>query len=127
MPGGDPHLDSIVLACRIVIALGLLNVWLLRAGKPTDWRGGDARNMKEEFAAYGLPGWFMGVVGFFKISLAILLLVGIWIPSVTKPAATGIALLMLGAVSMHLKVRDPIKKSLPAFSLLVLSLVVILL
>ncbi|HEY5764476.1 MAG TPA: DoxX family protein [Candidatus Deferrimicrobiaceae bacterium] len=67
------------------------------------------------------------MVGFFKISLAILLLAGIWIPSVTKPAATGIALLMLGAVSMHLKVRDPIKKSLPAFSLLVLSLVVILL
>ena len=120
-------MESIVLASRIVIALGLLNVWLLRAGKPTDWRGGDARNMKEEFAAYGLPGWFLWVVVFFKISLAILLLVGIWIPSVTKPAATGIALLMLGAVSMHLKVRDPIKKSLPAFSLLVLSLVVILL
>jgi uncharacterized membrane protein YphA (DoxX/SURF4 family) len=120
-------MESIVLASRIVIALGLLNVWLLRAGKPTDWRGGDARNMKEEFAAYGLPEWFLWVVGFFKISLAILLLVGIWIPSVTKPAATGIALLMLGAVSMHLKVRDPIKKSLPAFSLLVLSLVVILL
>ena len=83
--------------------------------------------MKEGFAAYSLPEWFLWVVGFFKISLAILLLVGIWIPSVTKPAATGIALLMLGAVSMHLKVRDPIKKSLPAFSLLVLSLVVILL
>ena len=120
-------MESLVLASRIVIALGLLNVWLLRAGKPTDWRGGDARNMKEEFAAYGLPEWFLWVVGFFKISLAILLLVVIWIPSVTKPAATGIALLMLGAVSMHLKVRDPIKKSLPAFSLLVLSLVVILL
>ncbi|HEY5764475.1 MAG TPA: hypothetical protein VIS30_00470 [Candidatus Deferrimicrobiaceae bacterium] len=44
-------MESIVLASRIVIALGLLNVWLLRAGKPTDWRGGDARNMKEEFAA----------------------------------------------------------------------------
>ena len=120
-------MESIVLASRIVIALGLLNVWLLRAGKPTDWRGGDARNMKEEFAAYGLPEWFLWVVGFFKISLAILLLVGIWIPSVTKPAAIGIALLMLGAVSMHIKVRDPVKKSLPAFSLLVLSLMIILL
>jgi hypothetical protein len=28
---------------------------------------------------------------------------------------------------MHLKVRDPMKKSFPAFSLLVLSLVIILL
>ena len=120
-------MKPIVLVSQIIIALGLLNVWLLRAGKPTDWRGGDARNMKEEFQAYGLPAWFLGVVGFLKISLAILLLVGIWLPYLTKPAATGIAVLMLGAVSMHLKVRDPVKKSLPAFSLLVLSLVVILL
>jgi uncharacterized membrane protein YphA (DoxX/SURF4 family) len=120
-------MEPIVLVSRIVIALALLNVWLLRAGKPTDWRGGDAKNMKEEFAAYGLPAWFMGVVGFFKVTLAILLLVGIGIPSVTKPAAIGIAVLMLGAVSMHIKVRDPLKKSLPAFSLLVLSLLIILL
>jgi uncharacterized membrane protein YphA (DoxX/SURF4 family) len=120
-------MESIVLVSRIVIALALLNVWLLRAGKPTDWRGGNARNMKEEFEAYGLPGVFLWVVGFFKVFLAILLLVGIWVPSVTKPAAIGIAVLMLGAVSMHLKVRDPMKKSFPAFSLLVLSLVIILL
>ena len=120
-------MESLVLVSRIIIALGLLNVWLLRAGKPTDWRGGDAKNMKEEFAAYGLPAWFMGMVGFLKISLAILLFVGIWLPSLTKPAAIGIAILMLGAVSMHFKVRDPLKKSLPAFSLLVLSLIIILL
>jgi uncharacterized membrane protein YphA (DoxX/SURF4 family) len=120
-------MELLVLASRIVIALALLNVWLLRAGKPTDWRGGNARNMKEEFEAYGLPGPFLWLVGFFKVSLAILLLAGIWVPSVTKPAAIGIAVLMLGAVSMHLKVRDPMKKSLPAFSLLVLSLMIILL
>ena len=117
-------MESFAFASQIVIALGLLNVWLLRARRPTAYRGGDARNMKEEFEAYGLPGWFMGVVGFFKVSLAILLLVGIWYPPVTKPAAIGIALLMLGAVVMHLKVKDPIKKALPAFSLLVLSLIV---
>jgi hypothetical protein len=33
---------------------------------------------------------------------------------------------MLGAVLMHLKVKDPLKKALPAFSLLVLSVIVIL-
>jgi uncharacterized membrane protein YphA (DoxX/SURF4 family) len=120
-------MESIVLVSRIAVALALLNVWLLRAGKPTAWRGGDSRNMKEEFQAYGLPAWFMGVVGFLKVSLAILLLVGIWIPYLTRPSAMGIAVLMLGAVSMHVKVRDPLKKSLPAFSLLVLSVLVILL
>jgi hypothetical protein len=31
---------------------------------------------------------------------------------------------MLGAVAMHVKVKDPLTKSLPALSLLVLSLIV---
>ncbi len=83
--------------------------------------------MREEFAAYGLPAWSVGVVGFLKVTLAILLLVGIWLPVVTRPAAIGIAALMLGAVSMHLKVRDPMKKSLPALTLLGLSCIVIFL
>lgn len=56
-----------------------------------------------------------------------LLLLSIWRAVLTRPAAIGIAVLMLGAVSMHLKVRDPIKKTLPAQTLLALSCVVILL
>jgi uncharacterized membrane protein YphA (DoxX/SURF4 family) len=73
---------------------------------------GDAKNMKEEFAVYGLPAWSVGVVGFLKILLAALLIAGIWLPAVTKPAAIGMAVLMLGAVSMHIKVKDPLQRSL---------------
>jgi uncharacterized membrane protein YphA (DoxX/SURF4 family) len=105
----------------------LLNVWLLRVGRPTSWRGGDAKNMREEFVAYGLPPWFMWAIGFLKVTLAILLIVGLWINSISRPAAIGVAVLMLGAVAMHLKVGDPWKKSLPAISLLVLCLVVAIL
>ena len=112
------------IANQLVIALGLLNVWLLRVGKPTAWRGGGASNMREEFAVYGLPPWFMKVIGVLKISLAFSLIIGLWVPFVVRPAAIGIAALMLGAVGMHFKVGDPWKKSLPAFSLLVLSLIV---
>ena len=109
-------MTSVILVSKIVIGLALLNVWLLRTGRPTAWRGGDAQNMREEFSVYGLPVWLMGVVGFCKVSLAILLLLSIWLPVFTRPAAIGIAVLMLGAVSMHLKVRDPIKKALPALT-----------
>lgn len=119
-------MESLVLVIQIVIALGILNVWLLRSRKQTDWRGGDARNMKEEFLVYGLPVWFMGVVGFFKIAFASMLILGVWFPFLTKPAAIGMAILMLGAVLMHLKVKDPLKKSLPASSLLLLCLVVVI-
>jgi hypothetical protein len=66
------------------------------------------------------------VVGFTKISLAFLLLLGIVVPGVTKLAAAGIAVLMLGAVAMHVKVGDPARRSAPAFSLLVLALLIVL-
>lgn len=117
-------MELLVLASQLAIALGLLNVWLVRAGKPTSWRGGEARNIREEFAAYGLPPWFMRVIGFLKVTFAILLIVGLWVTSITKPVAIGVAVLMLGATAMHFKIRDPLQKSLPAISLLVLSLIV---
>jgi uncharacterized membrane protein YphA (DoxX/SURF4 family) len=118
----EVSMEILVLQCQLVIALGLLNVWLLRFGKATPWRGGKAVNMREEFAAYGLPAWFMWVVGGLKVSLAILLIVGLWITPVSRPAAIGVAVLMLGAIAMHVKVGDPIKKALPATSMLLLCL-----
>lgn len=109
---------------QIIIALGIFNVWILRYGKPTGWRGGNAKNMKEEFAVYGLPGWFMWAVGFLKLIFAFCLIIGIWYPVLVMPAALGIAILMLGAIIMHIKVNDPLKKSLPALIILVLCLIV---
>jgi uncharacterized membrane protein YphA (DoxX/SURF4 family) len=116
----------LLLASQVAVALGLLNVWLLRAGKASPWRGGDAANMREEFAVYGLPSWAPAVVGFLKISLALLLIAGIWFPALTRPAAAGIVVLMVGAIAMHVKVGDPPQRSLPAAVLLLLSLVVAL-
>ncbi len=115
------------LILQTMIALGIINVWLLRAGLASAWRGGSATTMKAEFAAYGLPVGAMYLVGSLKLLCALLLLVGIWLPAVTTPAAGGVALLMVGAVAMHLKIGDPLKKSLPAATLLVLSMLVIVL
>lgn len=117
-------MEFLGIGSSVLIALGLLNVWVLRAGKPTAWRGQNAQTLREEFATYGLPPWSVTAVGIAKVTLAILLLAGIWWPTVTRPAALGTAILMLGAVSMHLKVRDPIRKSLPALALLGLSCLV---
>lgn len=117
-------MQNLVILCQIIIALGIFNVWIIRYGKETNWRGGEAKNMKEEFEAYGLPGGFVILIGAAKILLAVCLIIGIWVPVLVKPAAIVMALLMIGAVSMHVKVKDPIQKSLPAFTMLVLSLVV---
>lgn len=117
-------METILIALQIIIALGIFNVWILRFGKSSNWRGGEAKNMKEEFQVYGLPSWFVGVIGFLKILFALMLVVGLWIPALVQPAAIGIAILMLGAIVMHIKVKDSLTKSLPAFSLLVLSAIV---
>ena len=78
---------SIATIVQMIVALSIYNVWLLRSRRATNWRGGEAKNMREEFAVYGLPGWFMGVVGFLKLTFATLLLAGVWVPALTKPAA----------------------------------------
>jgi hypothetical protein len=117
-------MDMIKLVIQVIMALGIYNVWLVRGGKATEWRGGEAKNLREEFDAYGLPSWAMGTVGSLKLLFATLLLIGIWYAPVVRPAAIGMMVLMIGAVSMHVKVGDPAKRSLPAFTMLVLSAIV---
>ena len=115
-------METLVQICQIVVGCGLLNVWLLRFNKATAYRGGKASSMLEEFAAYGLPAWSCYLVGFLKVASAFALLAGLLYPVLILPAASIVAALMAGAIVMHLKVADPFKKSLPAISLLALSL-----
>jgi hypothetical protein len=80
--------------------------------------------MEEEFQVYGLSKEVMRIVRACKLFFAALLILGYWWPTVTIVGAVGMAFLMSAAIFMHLKVRDPIRKSLPAASLLLLSLFV---
>lgn len=112
---------SISTVLQVVVALGLLNVWLVRSGKATSYRGGSSRTLKEEFAVYGLPDAVFYVVGTLKVLSAVALIAGIWYPALVLPAAAVVAVLMVGALVMHFKVGDPIMKSLPAFLMLLMS------
>jgi len=104
-------------------ALWILNVWFNRFNKDTGYRGGDATNMKEEFEEYGLSENTMYAVGAAKVTLAGLMLAGHAVPRVTRPASIGLAVFMVGAIGMHVKVGDPIKRYLPALSVLSLATV----
>lgn len=115
-------MDILAKIFSVIVALGIFNVWIVRYGKATAWRGGAARNMREEFAAYGLPRWFMITIGCLKVALAGALIAAIWMPGLAPLAGGGIAFLMFGALLMHAKVRDPLAKSLPAAAMLALSL-----
>ena len=109
---------TLVMILQLVIAIGLINVWLLRFNKATDYRGGDAKNMKEEFIAYGLPVWLMYLVGAMKIAIAIMLVLSFWVEQLLFYNLIALASLMIAALMMHVKVKDPIKKSYPALSIL---------
>ena len=112
---------------QVIVALGLLNVWLVRARASTAYRGGSAQSLKEEFATYGLPEWSFYAVGALKIGAAVLLLAGIWIPGIVRLPALVVAALMVGALAMHAKAKDPLTKSLPAFLMLLMCVAIFLL
>lgn len=115
---------SIILKC--IVGLSILNVWLLRTGTSSQWRGGNASTLKEEFAHYGLSESTMKIVGTIKCLLAVGLLVSIFYSPLEFYSALGIAIMMAGAISMHLKVGDALKKSFPALLFLAISVLIIL-
>ena len=117
-------MNIVISIFQILVALGLLNVWLLRFQRGTRYRGGDARSMPEEFAAYGLPGWSPYVIGTLKVGSALCLIAGLWLRFLVLPAALLVTILMLGAFAMHLKIRDPLNKSVPALAMLALSIAI---
>jgi hypothetical protein len=115
-------MQYITFALQLIVGLSILNVWLIQPTKNTQWRGGNATNIKEEFAVYGLPAWSCYLIGFLKVALAIALIAAIWFPQLLQPAALGLAFLLSGSILMHLKIKDPIKKSFPAFLFLCMCL-----
>lgn len=49
------------------------------------------------------------------------MLVGLAMPRVTRPASAGLATRMGGAIAMHIKAGDPVKRYLPALSVFSLA------
>lgn len=114
-------MEDFVTAAKIILFVSIVNVWFFRANRGTRWRGGNAESMKEEFKVYGLSETMMYMIGVLKVLSAVGLIVSIWYPMVAIPASAAMGFLMTGAIWMHLRVKDPIKKALPAFTFLLLS------
>ncbi|WP_026777808.1 DoxX family protein [Polaribacter sp. Hel_I_88] len=117
-------IDYILIALKIIVSVSILNVWLIQPKKTTRWRGGNTRTIIEEFNYYGLSKVFCYFIGFLKVSLAILLLASITIEYLTLTASLGLAALLLGSIIMHIKVKDPLFKSFPAFLFMMMNLII---
>jgi putative oxidoreductase len=64
----------------------------------------------ENFRRFGYPQWFRVVTGSLEVLGGLGLLLGIWLPWLAALASAGLALVMLGAVSTHLRIREPLQK-----------------
>lgn len=116
---------SLSSVLQVIVGLGLLNVWLVRGRSATPYRGGAARSLRDEFAAYGLPGFAFYLVGALKVGAAIVLIAGVWMALPVRAAAAVVAALMVGAIAMHIKVGDPLVKSLPAALMLAMTAAIV--
>ena len=107
----------------IAVGLTVINVWLFRSNKSTSYRGGEASSLLEEFQVYGLDDYFL-IIGIVKVSLAIMLLLSLYFKKLSFFASSGIAIMMLVAVYMHINVGDEIIKSMPALVMLTSCLII---
>ena len=114
----------IIIGLKIIIGISILNVWLIQPKKHTKWRGGDATTIIEEFNVYGLSKSFYVAIYFLKVSLAILLLASIQFDVLTLVSSLGLAVLLLGSILMHVKVKDAWYKSFPAFLFMLMNLTI---
>ena len=116
-----------IIALKLIVGISILNVWLLNSKRETIWRPKNAKNIIEEFEIYGLSKTMCYIIGFLKVALALLLISSIWFIKLQSPSAIGLGVLLLGSIVMHLKVKDPIKKSFPAALFLAMCLANIML
>jgi hypothetical protein len=103
-------MENLVSILQFLIAASIWVVWVFRFD-----------NIVREFEQYRYPAWFRNLIGATKITLAALLVAGIWYPNLVFYSATSMALLMMGAQVTHIRVKNPIIKFAPSFALLVLS------
>jgi len=96
---------------QIIVAVSVAYVWTFRFN-----------NVLKEFEQFGLSDLTRNIVGATKISLATLLVAGIWHPSLVLIPSILMGLLMVGAQYFHFKISNLFIKHLPSLILLFLSI-----
>jgi uncharacterized membrane protein YphA (DoxX/SURF4 family) len=108
-------MHNLAISLQALVAASIFFVWVVRYD-----------NIIAEFKQYRLPDWLRDFVGILKLTLALLLLIGIERKAFAVAGGLGIAALMACAFVTHLRVKNPPSKMAPCLSLLVVSLVIAL-
>ena len=115
-------LKVLYFCVSLFVSILVTNVWLFRFNKETPYRGGNANNMIEEFAVYGLDINMMYLIGSLKIIASIGLIIGLFKTKISVYSSLLMAILMTGAIYFHFKINDPAIKYLPSVLILLCSI-----
>ena len=109
-------MENLVQLAQITVAISVTYVWIFRF-----------HNVLKEFTQFGLSDLIRNLTGATKISLATLLIVGIWHSSLVLIPSVLMGLLMIGAQYFHLKIKNSFIKHIPSLILLILCAFIALL
>ncbi|MDE0771891.1 MAG: DoxX family protein [Salibacteraceae bacterium] len=102
-------MENLVRLAQMTLAISVAYVWIFRF-----------HNVLKEFDQFGLSHLIRNLIGATKISLATLLVVGIWHSSLVLIPTVLMGLLMIGAQYFHFKIKNSFIKRLPSLILLLL-------
>lgn len=104
-------METLQLVLQSAVAISVVYVWVFRY-----------HNVLKEFEQFGLGDITRNLVGATKISLATLLVVGIWYESLVFIPSILMGLFMVSAQYFHLKMKNPFIQKLPSLVLLIFCL-----
>lgn len=103
---------TVIEILKILVFSSVLFVWVIRYS-----------NIVEEFKVFGYPSWLRDLVGILKISFVIMLMNES--SQLVKIGSSGIIALMLCALLTHIKIKNPVAKMLPSFTLLTICALIL--
>lgn len=106
-------METISVISQIIVSISIVIVWVFRRD-----------NITLEFQQYKLSNLSKNIVGSLKISLATILILGIWYDEFLLIPSILMAFLMICAQYFHFKVKNPWYKFMPSLGLLFLSLLI---
>ena len=104
-------MEKLVVVSQLIVAISVIVVWVFRR-----------ENIIVEFKQYGISNNIREIVGALKISLATILILGIYHNEFLISSSLAMAFLMICAQYFHFKVKNPFNKFIPSLSLLILCL-----
>tara|TARA_B100001146_G_scaffold134405_1_gene117928 strand:+ start:136 stop:480 length:345 start_codon:yes stop_codon:yes gene_type:complete len=104
-------MENLSIIAQLTVSISIIIVWVFRYD-----------NIVIEFKHYGYSDLLRNIVGASKISLATILILGIWYEELLFVSSLLMAFLMLCAQFSHFKVKNPIHKYIPSLFLLIFCL-----